>query len=113
MAGRRGGEVALGAVLGLASVAELAARLTAGSTVRAGLAAGAAAHTGVSVPTALLMCAFCLLATVPAPLLRPVPAAVTVSLHPELGSARRYVPESLPVALGSVPVPVTPVVGAS
>jgi len=78
LAGRRGGEVALGAVLGLASVAELAARLTAGSTVRAGLAAGQATHTGVNVPTALLMCAFCLLATVPAVLPRPVPAAVTV-----------------------------------
>jgi len=70
----------LALALGLASVAELAARLTAGSTVRAGLAAGAASHTGVSVPTALLMCAFCLLATVPAALLRPVPAAVTVCL---------------------------------
>ena len=80
VAGRRGSQVALGAVLGLASVVELAARLVAGSTVRAGLAAGPASHTGVSVPTALLMCAFCLLATVPAGLLRPVPAAVTVCL---------------------------------
>ena len=78
LAGRRGDQLALGAGLGLASVAELAARLTAGSTVRAGLAAGSAAHTGVSVPTALLMCAFCLLATAPAVLLRPVPAAATV-----------------------------------
>jgi signal transduction histidine kinase len=75
---RAGGRIALGAVLGLASMAELAARLVAGSTVRAGLAAGAASHTGVSLPTALLMCAFCLLATVPAVLLRPVPAAVMV-----------------------------------
>jgi signal transduction histidine kinase len=84
VAGRRGSQVALGlvlgVVLGLASVAELAARLVAGSTVRAGLAAGPATHTGVSVPTALLMCAFCLLATVPAGLLRPVTAAVTVCL---------------------------------
>ena len=55
VAGRRGSLVALGAVLGLASVVELAARLVAGSTVRAGLAAGPASHTGVSVPTALLM----------------------------------------------------------
>jgi signal transduction histidine kinase len=77
LAGRRG-QVAFGAVLGLASVAELLARLNTGSTVRAGLAASSAAHTGVSVPTALWMCAFCLLATVPAGLLRPVPAAVTV-----------------------------------
>jgi signal transduction histidine kinase len=88
VAGRRGSQVALGLVLGpvigialgLASVAELAARLVAGSTVRAGLAAGPATHTGVSVPTALLMCAFCLLATVPAGLLRPVAAAATVCL---------------------------------
>ena len=80
VAGQRGSLVALGAVLGLASVVELAARLVAGSTVRAGLAAGPASHTGVSVPTALLMCAFCLLATVPVGLLRPVAAAVTVCL---------------------------------
>jgi signal transduction histidine kinase len=80
VAGRRGSLVALGAVLGLASVVELAARLVAGSTVRAGLAAGLASHSGVSVPTALLMCAFCLLATVPVGLLRPVTAAVTVCL---------------------------------
>jgi signal transduction histidine kinase len=73
-------QAALGALLGLASVAELAARLTGGSTVRAGIGAGPAVHTGVSVPTALVMCAFCLLATVPAGLLRPVPAAVTVCL---------------------------------
>jgi signal transduction histidine kinase len=70
--------VVVGAVLGLLSMTELAARLAAGSTVRAGLAAGPATHIGVSVPTALLMCAFCLLATVPAGLPRPVPAAVTV-----------------------------------
>jgi len=68
--------VALAAVLGLLAVAELASRLTAGSTVRAGLAAAPAAHTGASLPTALLMCAFCLLATLPAALPRPVPAAV-------------------------------------
>ena len=68
--------MALAAVLGLLAVAELASRLTAGSTVRAGLAAAPAAHTGASLPTALLMCAFCLLATLPAALPRPVPAAV-------------------------------------
>jgi signal transduction histidine kinase len=39
------------------------------------------------VPTALLMCAFCLLATVPAGLLRPVPAAVTVYLAAALSLA--------------------------
>jgi len=66
------------AVLGLLSVAELAARLVAGSTVRAGLAAAPVTHIGVSTPTALLMCTFCLLATLPAALLRPVPAAVAV-----------------------------------
>jgi signal transduction histidine kinase len=81
---------ALGAVLGLASVAELTARLVAGSTVTAavrtgstvhtGLASGATTHTGVSVTTALLMCAFCLLATVPVVLPRPVLAAATVCL---------------------------------
>jgi len=64
---------------GLLAVAELAARLSASSTVRAGLAAPVG-HDGVTVPTALLMCGFCLLATVPAGLLRPVPAAVTVYL---------------------------------
>jgi signal transduction histidine kinase len=41
----------------------------------------------VTVPTALLMCAFCLLATVPAGLLRPVPAAVTVYLAAALSLA--------------------------
>jgi signal transduction histidine kinase len=81
---------ALGAALGLASVAELTARLVAGSTVTAavrtgstvpaGLASGSTTHTGVSVTTALLMCAFCLLATVPAVLPRPILAAVTVCL---------------------------------
>jgi signal transduction histidine kinase len=75
---RTHGQAVLGVLLGLASVAELTARLTTGSTVRAGLAAGPATHTGVSVPTALLMCAFCLLATVPAGLLRPVTAAATL-----------------------------------
>jgi signal transduction histidine kinase len=77
---RLGAPAALGAVLGLLAVAELAARLAAGSTVRAGLTAGPPSHTGVSLPIALLMCAFCLLATVPAGLLRPVPAAVAVCL---------------------------------
>jgi signal transduction histidine kinase len=68
----------LGAALGLASVIELAFRLIGTSTVRAGLAAGPAVHSGVSMPTTLVMCGFCLLATVPAGLLRPVPAAVIV-----------------------------------
>jgi signal transduction histidine kinase len=70
--------VALGALLGLLSVAELVARLSAKSTLHAGLAVAPASHAGVTVPTALLMCAFCLLATVPAGLLRPVPAALAV-----------------------------------
>ena len=74
------GPVALGALLGLHSVAELIARHSAKSTLRAGLAAAPVTHAGVTVPTALLMCAFCLLATVPAGLLRPVPAAVAVYL---------------------------------
>jgi signal transduction histidine kinase len=73
-------QLALGAVLGLFAVAELLARLAAGSAVRAGLAAAPATHHGVTVPTALLMCAFCLLATVPVAVLRPVPAAVAVAL---------------------------------
>ena len=60
------GPVALGTVLGLLSVTELAIRLTSKSTVHAGLAAGPPAHAGITLPTALLMCAFCLLATVPA-----------------------------------------------
>jgi len=71
-------QLALGAVLGLLALAEVLARVTAGSTVRAGLAAAPVTHHGVTVPTALLMCAFCLLATVPAAVLRPVPAAVAV-----------------------------------
>ncbi|HEY3648673.1 MAG TPA: hypothetical protein VGL33_11940, partial [Streptosporangiaceae bacterium] len=78
--------LALGALLGLLAVAELAARLSASSTVRAGLAAPVG-HAGVTVPTALLMGAFCLLATVPAGLLRPVPAAVTVYLAAALSLA--------------------------
>jgi len=85
-AGRLRAPLALGALLGLLAVAELAARLSASSTVRAGLAAPAG-HAGVTVPTALLMCAFCLLATVPAGLLRPVPAAVTVYLAAALSLA--------------------------
>src|SRR5262249_31673105 len=59
---------------------ELVVRLTARSTVRAGPAPAPVTHAGVTVPTALLMCAFCLLATVPAGWLRPVPAALTVYL---------------------------------
>jgi signal transduction histidine kinase len=77
LAGRRSGQMAFGAVLGLVSLAEMGGRVSAGSTVRAGLAAGPATHTGVSPATALLIAAFCLLATVPAGVLRPVPAAVT------------------------------------
>jgi signal transduction histidine kinase len=71
-------QLAVSGLLGLFAVAELAARLSSGSTVRAGLAAGPVTHTGVSVPTALLMCSLCLLATVPASLLRPVLAAMAV-----------------------------------
>jgi signal transduction histidine kinase len=78
--------LALSALLGLLAVAELVSRLSASSSVRAGLAAPAS-HAGVTVPTALLMCAFCLLATVPAGLLRPVPAAVTVYLAAALSLA--------------------------
>jgi signal transduction histidine kinase len=77
-AARPSGPVALGAVLGLLSVTELAIRLTSKSTVHAGLAAGPPAHVGITLPTALLMCAFCLLATVPAGWLRPLPAALAV-----------------------------------
>jgi signal transduction histidine kinase len=73
-------QLAVGAALGLLSLAELAARLSAGSAVRAGLAAGPVTHTGASPSTTLLMCAFCLLATVPAALLRPVPAALAVGV---------------------------------
>jgi signal transduction histidine kinase len=79
-AGRLPGPAALGAALGLLSVIELAARLTAKSTVHAELAAGPPAHPGISLPTALLMAAFCLLATVPAGWLRPLPAALAVYL---------------------------------
>jgi signal transduction histidine kinase len=79
LAGRLGGQVALGAVLALASLAELGARVSAGSTVRAGLSV-TPVHTGASVPTALLMAAFCLLATVPACVLRPVPAAAATGM---------------------------------
>jgi signal transduction histidine kinase len=71
-------------VLGLLAVAELAGRLTGRATVRAGLAPGVltladpVTHTAVTVSTVLLMAAFCLLATVPAGLRRPVPAALAV-----------------------------------
>ncbi len=77
-ASRLPGPVALGTVLGLLSVTELAIRLTAKSTVHAELAAGPPAHAGISLPTALLMGAFCLLGTVPAGWLRPLPAALAV-----------------------------------
>jgi len=75
-----GAPVALGALLGLLAVAELLARLSAKKTLHVGLATVPVSHAGVTVPTALLMCAFCLLATVPAGLLRPVPAALAVYL---------------------------------
>ncbi len=71
--------LAVGGLLGLLAVAELAGRLSAGSTVRAGLAAGPVTRIGVTTSTALLMCALCLLATVPAAVLRPVPAALAIS----------------------------------
>ena len=77
-AARLPGPAALGTVLGLLSVTELAIRLTSKSTVHAELAAGPPAHAGISLPTALLMGAFCLLATVPAGWLRPLPAALAV-----------------------------------
>ena len=80
LAARPLGPVALGTVLGLLSVTELAIRLTSKSTVHAGLAAGPPVHTGINLPTALLMGAFCLLATVPAGWLRPLPAALAVCL---------------------------------
>jgi signal transduction histidine kinase len=80
VAGRLPGPAALGAALGLLSMIELAARLTAKSTVHAELAAGPPAHPGISLPTALLMAAFCLLATVPTGWLRPLPAALAVYL---------------------------------
>jgi signal transduction histidine kinase len=72
--------VLAGTVLGLLAVAELVARLTSSTTVRAGLAAAPAEHHGPSLPTALLMVVFCLLATVPAGLRRRVPAAAAVWL---------------------------------
>jgi signal transduction histidine kinase len=77
-AAHRRARLALGAILGLLAVAELGARVTVHSTVRAGLAAPPVNHIWVSWSAALLMCAFCLLATVPAGLLRPVPAAAAV-----------------------------------
>ncbi len=80
LAERPPARVALAAVLGLLAVAELALRLTAGSTVRAGLASAPVTHTGPSLATALLMAAFCLLATMSARLPRPVQAAVAVSV---------------------------------
>jgi len=68
----------LAAVLGLLAVAEMAGRLPVGSTMHAGAPRGSVTHIGPNVLTALLMAAFCLLATVPAGLRRPVPAAVAV-----------------------------------
>ncbi len=70
--------VALAAALGLLAVAELVGRLPVGSTVHAGTSSGQVTHIGPDALTALLMAAFCLLATWPAGLRRPVPAAVAV-----------------------------------
>jgi len=70
--------VVLAAVLGLLSVAELALRLTGGTTMHAGVTQGPVAHIGPSTLAAFLMALFCLLATVPAGLRRPVLAAVAV-----------------------------------
>src|SRR5690349_5320644 len=78
LAERHLARVALAAVLGLLAVAELAARLPVGSTVHSGTASGPVTHIGPDALTALLMGAFCLLATVPAGLRRPAPAAVAV-----------------------------------
>src|SRR4029077_11013329 len=75
-----GRPVALGALLGLLAVAELVARLSVKRTLHAGLTVTPVTHAGVTVATGLLMCAFCLLATVPAGLLRPVPAAVALGV---------------------------------
>ena len=68
----------LAAVLGLLAVAELAGRLPVGSTAHVGAPRGQVTHIGPNTLTALLMAAFCLLATVPAGLRRPVSAAVAV-----------------------------------
>jgi len=70
--------VVLAAVLGLLAVAELALRLTGGTTMHAGVTQGPVAHIGPSTLAAFLMALFCLLATVPAGLRRPVLAAVAV-----------------------------------
>jgi signal transduction histidine kinase len=70
--------VLLAAVLGLLAVAELAGRLPVGSTAHVGAPRGQVTHIGPNTLTALLMAAFCLLATVPAGLRRPIPAAVAV-----------------------------------
>jgi signal transduction histidine kinase len=75
---RRLAPVALAAVLGLLALAELAGRFPVGSTVRAGAPKGPVTHLGPDPFTALLMAVFCLLATVPAGLRRPVPAAAAV-----------------------------------
>jgi signal transduction histidine kinase len=75
---RRLAPVALAAVLGLLALAELAGRFPVGSTVRAGMPKGPVTHLGPDPLSALLMAVFCLLATVPAGLRRPVPAAAAV-----------------------------------
>jgi signal transduction histidine kinase len=75
---RRLAPVALAAVLGLLALAELAGRVPVGSTVHAGVPKGPVTHIGPDLLTALLMAVFCLLATVPAVLRRPVPAAAAV-----------------------------------
>ena len=70
--------VVLAALLGLLAVAELALRLTGGTTMHAGATQGPVAHIGPGTLAAFLMALFCLLATVPAGLRRPVLAAVAV-----------------------------------
>jgi signal transduction histidine kinase len=70
--------VVLAAVLGLLAVAELGLRLTGGTTMHAGAPPGPVAHIGPSTLAAFLMALFCLLATLPAGLRRPVLAAVAV-----------------------------------
>src|SRR5215467_2281868 len=71
--------LAVSAALGLLSLVELAARLSGGSSGRAA-PAGPVTHAGVSPSVALLMCALCLLATVPAMLPRPFAAAMAVGI---------------------------------
>jgi len=75
---RRWAPVLLAAALGLLALVELAARLPVGSTTRAGAPHSPVTHIGPSALATLLMAVLCLLATVPAGLRPPVPAAVAV-----------------------------------